>query len=63
MRISAVLRIAITLLLFLGCMESQVASPKDVVQQFVNLDVLKVGRRLTRSLPSTPNRLYQRSSW
>jgi hypothetical protein len=45
MRISAVLRIAITLLLFLGCMESQVASPKDVVQQFVNLDV--EGLRLT----------------
>lgn len=45
MRVSALLRIAITLLLFLGYMESQVASPKDVVQQFVNLDV--EGLRLT----------------
>jgi hypothetical protein len=45
MRISALLRTAITLLLFLGCMESQVASPKDVVQQFVKMDL--EGLRLT----------------
>ena len=39
MKMSSLLWAAITLPLFLGCMASQVASQKEVVQQFVNLDV------------------------
>ena len=45
LKISTLLRTAISLPLLLGCMVSQVASQKDVVQQFVNLDVK--GLRLT----------------